>query len=215
MRALRTRKAAVAAAAFAVGGLLAVLAVSAATHAGSAHRPRVAPAVIGPPTDASVQTAAQALAAGVDDATLLARLFPLDPVAARVVLAGVSSDAHRDELVAAAAAELAPLQRQVAALPGTAVYREAVLAAQLAAYSPPTARVAAWLMLTVGQAGVDDNATATFATVSVELVFEHDAWKLDATAETPGPSPEVHDAPTSVDAFVARLAGFADWRPAP
>jgi hypothetical protein len=212
--ALRNRSAAVAVSACAAGGL-ALLVASTVGHSAQVHRARVAPAVTVPPGGAGGETAAQALAAGVDDATLLARLFPLDPSAARAALAAVASDAHRDQLLAAATAELAPLQRQVASLPGTPVYREAVLAAQLGAYTPPGAQVAAWVMLTVGQAGVDDNATATFATVTVDLVFEHGAWKLDATSETPGPSPEVHDAPTSVDAFVARLAGFDDWRPAP
>jgi hypothetical protein len=70
-------------------------------------------------------------------------------------------------------------------------------------------------MLTAGQAGVNDNATATFATVTVDVVFEHDGWKLDHTSEQPGPSPEVRDAPTSVDSLVASLDGFADWRPKP
>jgi hypothetical protein len=202
------------AAACAAGGLAALLVASTVGHRDPAHRARVAPAVTVVPTDASGQTPARALAAGVADATLLARLFPLEPSAARALLASVASDAHRDQLLAAVGAELAPLQRQVAALPGTPVYREAVLAAELSAYTPPSAQVSVWVMLTVGQAGVDDNATATFTTVTVDLVFEHGDWKLDATSETPGPSPEVHDAPSSVDAFVARLAGFADWRPA-
>ena len=212
---MRPRRRLVVAAICTLGVVSAVLAGSAFVHTSPSHRPRVAPALPGPDGRTSVETPDHALAAGVGDATLLARLFPLEPTAARAVLAGVASDAHRDALVAAAAAELAPLQRQVAVLPGTPVYRESVLAAQLAAYTPPTASVATWVMLTVGQAGVDDNATATFATVTVTLVFEHGAWKLDATSETPGPSPEVHDAPTSVDALVARLAGFADWRPTP
>ena len=94
------------------------------------------------------------------------------------------------------------------------IYRQAVLAAHVGSYAPPRAQVAAWVMLTAGQVGVADNATATFATVTVDLVFEHGAWKLDHTSEQPGPSPDVRDAPSSVDSLISRLNGFADWRPA-
>lgn len=177
-------------------------------------RPTVAPAAGRPDENAPGETEPQALAAGVGDATLMARLFPLDPTAARAALAQTASDGYRDKLVAAVAAELVPLQRQVAGLAGQAIYRQLVLAAHVGSYAPPRAQVAAWVMLTAGQAGVADNATATFATVTVELVFEHGAWRLDRTAEQPGPSPEVRDAPTSVDSLVSRLDGFADWRPA-
>ena len=177
-------------------------------------RPTVAPAAGRPGVAVAGETEPAALAAGVGDATLMARLFPLDPATAQAALAQTASDAYRDELVAAVAAELVPLQRQVGGLAGRPIYRQSVLAAHVGSYAPPRAQVAAWVMLTAGQAGVADNATATFATVTVELVFEHSAWKLDRTSEQPGPSPEVRDAPTSVDSLVSRLDGFADWRPA-
>jgi hypothetical protein len=198
-----------------VGILSLLVALGAARSNRHAHsgRPTVAPAAGNPGDDPAGETEPQALAAGVGDATLMARLFPLDPAAARAALAQTASDAYRDELVAAVAAELVPLQRQVAGLAGQPIYRQSVLAAQVGSYAPPRAQVAAWVMITAGQAGVADNATAAFATVTVELVFEHDAWKLDHTSEEPGPSPEVLDAPTSVDSLVSRLNGFADWRP--
>jgi len=156
-----------------------------------------------------------ALAAGVADATLLARLLPLPPAAATALADQVASAAYRPALSAAVAAELEPLQRQVAGLAGTPVYRQCALAAQLVSFTPPRAQVRVWTMLVAGQAGVDDNATATFATVTVDLVAEGGAWKLDGTSEQPGPSPQVSDAPTSVDTLDARLDGFADWRPTP
>jgi len=200
-------------AAVVVAALIAVVALESSGH-GHRARPSVVPAAVGrAPAAPGAETEPAALAAGVGDATLMARLFPLNPVAARAVLAQVSSDAYRDELVAAVAVQLVPLQAQVAGLAGTPIYRESVLAAQVASYAPPRAQIAAWVMLTAGQAGVADNATATFATVTVQLVFEHDAWKLDHTSEQPGPSPAVSDAPSSVDSLVTRLDGFADWRP--
>jgi hypothetical protein len=197
--------------------LTALIALIAVTSRGSGRhaRPQIADALHLSTLNPGEETEPRALAVGVDDATLMARLFPLDPAAARQVLTGVASAEFRDQLVAAVAAELVPLQRQVAGLAGRPVYRQSVLAAEVSSYAPPRAQVAVWLIVTVGQAGVADNATATFATVTVGLVFEAGAWKLDATSEQPGPSPEVHDAPSSVDSFVARLDGFADWRPTP
>jgi hypothetical protein len=181
----------------------------------SPARPAVAPAAMsaGAPGTADAASERRALDAGVGYATLMARLFPLDATAARAVLAAAASDAYRQELTAAVDAELVPLQRQVAGLAGRPIYRQAVLAAEVVSYIAPRARVAAWVMLTAGQAGVNDNATATFATVTVDVVFEHGAWKLDHTSEQPGPSPEVHDSPASVDSLASRLDGFADWRP--
>jgi hypothetical protein len=154
------------------------------------------------------------LAAGVDAATLMARLFPLDPAAAHVVVDGVASAAYRAALGAAVDAELVPLQRQIAGLAGRPIYRQSVLAARVVSFAPPRARVSAWVMLTAGQAGVDSNAVATFAIVTVDLVLERGDWRLDGTSETPGPSPEVRDVPSTTDALAARLDGFADWRAA-
>ena len=160
-----------------------------------------------------VDSPTRALDTGVRDATLMARLFPLDATAARAVVDEVATDAYRPALAAAIDAELVPLQRQVAALAGRPIYRQSVLAARLAAYALPRAQVSAWVMLIAGQAGVNDNAAATFATVTVDLIFEGGAWRLDHTGEAPGPSPQVRDAPSSVDALTTRLDGFADWRP--
>lgn len=203
-------------AAAACAGVLAVIvAVTVNIPAGRTRpaRPAVAPTAVRAGAGADAQSQPRALDAGVGYATLMARLFPLDAAAARAVLAGAASDGYRQELTAAVDAQLVPLQRQVARLAGRPIYRQAVLAADVVSYVPPRAQVAAWVMLTAGQAEVNDNATATFATVTVDVVFQHDAWKLDHTSEQPGPSPEVRDAPASVDSFASRLDGFADWRP--
>lgn len=155
-----------------------------------------------------------ALEAGVRYATLMAELFPLEPVEAKAVVDDVASRAYVPALRAAIETELVPLQRQVAGLAGRPVYRQSVLAAKLVSHAPPRAEVSAWVMLVAGQAGIDSNAMATFSTITVGLVLEDDRWRLDRTAETPGPSPLLRDAPSTVDALVARLDGFADWRPA-
>ncbi|GAC1517971.1 MAG: hypothetical protein NVS1B12_07870 [Acidimicrobiales bacterium] len=199
-------------------GVVTVIAVAAVVVGSGPPRRRPAAAVnagVPPhPADPTVASPEHALDVGVADATLMATLLPLDSPAADAVAAQVASDTYRLALKGAVNSQLASLQHQVASLAGRPIYRQSVLAARLVSYTPPRAQVQAWTLLVAGQAGVADNATATFATVTVSLVFERDAWKLDATSEQPGPSPQVSDAPSSVDSLAARLAGFVDWRPA-
>ncbi|HVF74827.1 MAG TPA: hypothetical protein VM938_07245 [Acidimicrobiales bacterium] len=203
--------------AIALGVGLAVLVVgrmlgaSSSPDAGAPQVPQVPPAAVSADQPASPDGA---LEAGVRYATLMAELFPLEPVEAKAVVDDVASRAYVPALGAAIETELVPLQRQVAGLAGRPVYRQSVLAAKLVSHAPPRAEVSAWVMLVAGQAGVDSNAMATFSTITVGLVLEDDRWRLDRTAETPGPSPLLRDAPSTVDTLVARLDGFADWRPA-
>ncbi len=169
-----------------------------------------------------------AVAAAVEYATLLSRLFPLDAVQARRVAADAASDAYRPGLVAAVDAELAPLQRQLAELPSATVHRQSVLATRVDAYPNEQpgggrARVSVWVMLTLGQhtesgsaerAGDQANAVASFGTVVLDLMWERGAWRLDGTAQRSGPTPLLDGRPQTTDEFSAALAGFADWRPA-
>jgi len=204
-----------------VAGFLALAAVvalqpfGASSHERTRGAPAVASAAVSPSQGGrGPASQAHAVEAGVRFATLMARVFPLDVGAARAVVTEVASDAYRPALTAAIDAELVPLQRQVAGLAGRPVYRQSVLATRLVSYAPPRAELSAWVMLIAGQAEVDGNAMATFATVTVGLVFERAAWRLDQTSETPGPSPQLRDAPSTVDVLTARLEGFDDWRPA-
>lgn len=198
---------------------IAVVVLAATTFIGGSSRDQRTPevpraALRASPVERSTTSEKGALEAGVRYAALMAELFPLDSTAAKAIVDEIASRAYRPTLAAAVDTELVPLQRQVAGLAGRPVYRQSVLAAKLLAYAPPRAEVGAWVMLVAGQAGVDGNAMATFTTVTVGLVLENDVWRLDRTSEAPGPSPLLRDAPSTVDALVARLDGFADWRPA-
>jgi hypothetical protein len=169
-----------------------------------------------------------ALAKAVQYATLLSRLFPMDPARARRLAADAASDAFRPGLVTAVDAELVPLQRKLAKLPGATAHRQSVLATRVDSYSDRPAdagraRVSVWVMLTLGQhteSGAADradeqaNAVASFGTVVLDLVWERGAWRLDGTAQRPGPTPLLDGRPQTTDEFSGALAGFADWRPA-
>jgi hypothetical protein len=175
-------------------------------------------AVVGPAVSAGVDRSAPsregAVAAGVRYATLLAQLFPADRAAAERAAADAASAGYRDVLVAAVDRQLVPLQRQAGRLPGSTVYRQAVLATRLEGYAPPRARVSVWVLATVGQTGQQVNPIASFTTFTLDLVWERAAWRLDGTGQRPGPTPLTDGQPQQVDEFDAALAGFTDWRPA-
>jgi hypothetical protein len=178
--------------------------------------------------DRNDQSRDGAIAAAVEYATLMSRLLPVDPSDARRMVAEIASDDHRAALVAAVDAELVPLQRQLAGLPGATVHRESVLATKVGAYADQPegtgrAQVSVWVMLTLGQntepssteeAGQRSNPVASFGTVVLDLVWERRAWRLDGTTQRPGPTPLLDGEPQATDEFAAELAGFADWRPA-
>lgn len=178
-------------------------------HTGSRSRPTVdttrpVPPSGGPPRD-PVDVA-------VDDATLLARVFPMSAAEARARLGAIASDQYRATFIAAVSRELVPLQQQAAALPGHTVFRQAVLATRRLASDRRRAKVSVWMLIIVGQAGEQANPAASFVTVTVDLVNQHDAWKLDRVAQQAGPTPLLAGQPDLIDSFDTRLAGFADWR---
>jgi hypothetical protein len=168
-----------------------------------------------------------AVAAAVESATLLSRLLAADLPEARKMVAEIASDNYRAALVDAVDAELLPLQRQLAGLPGSTVHRQSVLATKVDAYTDGpdeggSARVSVWVMLMLGQntsAGASDqagqrgNPVASFGIIVVDLVWERDAWRLNGTSQRPGPTPLLVGEPLSTDEFAAGLDGFADWRP--
>jgi len=159
-----------------------------------------------------------AVAAGVEYATMLARLFPADRTRAEHAVADAASAAYRQVLVAAVARQLVPLQRQAAALPGATVYRQSVLATRLDTYQADRARVSVWVLATVAQTGQQTgaraNPVASFATFGMELVWERAAWRLNGTGQQPGPTPLLDGQPQPAGEFEAGLDGFTAWRPA-
>ncbi len=168
--------------------------------------------------DRSVRSRDGAVAAAVDYATLLARLFPLGRATAERTAADVASEAYRPVLVAAVDRQLVPLQQQAGRLPGSTVYRQSVLATRLEAYQPDRAQVSVWVLATVGQVGGQAtarvNPIGTFTTFTVELVWQRAGWRLDGTGQRPGPSPLLDGPPEQAEDFAAALDGFTDWRPA-
>ena len=185
--------------------------------------------------DRTARSRGGAVNAAARYATLLAQVFPLDADRARSVIADAASDDARARLTAAIDANLPPLQEQSTAIEGTTTYRQAVLATRLVSYSADTptrsgsnqqspaaagarARVKVWTLLTVSQTPAADvhnatNAIGSFGTVSLALVWERGAWRIDDSTTVDGPSPLIDGRPSTGAQVDSALNGFTDWRP--
>ena len=148
----------------------------------------------------------------VDNATVLARLFPMTAAEARATVDAITTDAFRPTFAPVIERELIPLQQQAAALPGKTVFRQSVLATQRVKTTTTAATVSVWMLIVVGQAGEQVNPAASFATVTVDLVVERGEWKLNRVTQETGPTPLLVGQPDLIDAFDQRLSNFADWR---
>jgi hypothetical protein len=97
----------------------------------------------------------------------------------------IGADATRQQLVTA---NIDQFRRLRAALPADGLsYRIAVVATRATAHDVDAVQVTVWRVgvLTIAGRG----SSAEWATVTDELVWEHDAWRLLTEASTPGPVP--------------------------
>jgi hypothetical protein len=74
--------------------------------------------------------------------------------------------------------------------------------------------VSVWVLACIGRSGQPANPLGSFATFTLDLVWQRAAWRLNGTGQQPGPTPLLDGQPQDVDDFEAALRGFADWRPA-
>jgi hypothetical protein len=171
------------------------------------------PAAPGPAPDRVVRSQDGAVAAAVQYATLLSRLFPLQRSAAEAVVVSAASDGYRSTLLSAVDQQLVPLQQQAARLAGSTVYRQAVLGTRVERYTVDAAIVSVWTLACIDHSGQASNPLGTFSTYTLSLVWQRGSWRLDGTQQRGGPSPLLDSRPDSAEDFEAALHGFADWRP--
>jgi hypothetical protein len=118
----------------------------------------------------------------------------------------MAADATRATLVADTTTKLRALY---AAYPAEQLtYRVAILATRTTSRSTDAARVEVWQVsvLTVPQAPTRQD----WSTLTYELVWEHDDWRVTAETVQPGPYPAAWPqvVPSSSSEFDARLTGF-------
>ncbi len=115
----------------------------------------------------------------------------------------VAADATREQQVTA---NLAALGRFRASLPDAAfTYRVAVLAVGTTVHSSDAIEVVVWRVGVIAIAG--RGAAQSWATVTYELVWERDAWRILTEASVPGPVP-VAPPPSPPSETDARLAAY-------
>ena len=142
-------------------------------------------------------------------ATLSQRLLYLEPAAAGAEVRAIAADASADTLVNDALAALASAREPLAAGTGPTWWAIRPLAVKVEAYSPQRARLSMWLVRILSRQGVVV-PQSSWATETVELVWEGDDWRLWSDTTTPGPSPVLDgsDLPASAAQLDSELTGF-------
>lgn len=142
-------------------------------------------------------------------AHLSQRLLYLEPADAEAAVRAVAAAASVDTLVADTRASLAAARGPLAAGTGATWWAVRPLAAKVEAYSPQRARVSVWLVRVLARQGVAV-PQSSWATETVELVWENGDWRLWSDTTTAGPSPVLDGSalPVSAAQLDRELDGF-------
>lgn len=134
------------------------------------------------------------------------RQVPLSVADAVVLERAMASEAGADELGAKVERDLEALSE--AGNRAAMTYWVAPLAMRVAERLAERATVEVWQVGALEIAGV--RVTQHWATVTYELVWERDAWRLDAERSSDGPQPQTlaGTSPESPSSFGVRIAGF-------
>ena len=142
-------------------------------------------------------------------ATLSQRLLYLEPTEVEEAVRDVAAAASVDTLIADTRAALAQAREPLAAGTGATWWAVRPLAVKVEAFSPQRARVSVWLVRVLSRQGVVV-PQSSWATETVELVWERDDWRLWSDTTAPGPTPVLDgsDLPASAAQLDSDLSGF-------
>lgn len=125
----------------------------------------------------------------------------------------LASDRFAPSLLRASNAQLVDVLGDLGAAgiaPGDVVFSELPLTATVDAATTDRARVRVWSVVVAGAPG-RGSPRQLWRTVTVDLVWEADDWRIDAWSSTPGPTPALATgAPVS---SLEDLAAVAGWQP--
>jgi hypothetical protein len=105
-------------------------------------------------------------------------------------------------------ADLAEALGEIEVLPPAIVWTEVPLTVRVVDEGHGTARVEVWSVLVVASPDVGVPRQA-WRTVTLDMVWEHDDWKVDAWDTTPGPTPAL--AAAAAVSNGREVADVADW----
>jgi hypothetical protein len=121
----------------------------------------------------------------------------------------IAAPGASDSLRAQVLADFDQVQPRLAVSPTTTWWTVTALAAHTDAFTADRARLSVWVLRVLSKQGVVA-PQSSWATVTVELVWANDDWRLWSQTTTPGPTPtlDASDAPATAAGLDARLAGF-------
>jgi len=134
-------------------------------------------------------------------------LLATDPLAAEKVVRTMTTVADGDRLVAETLATLRQLREKLAGGTGPVILHQAVLATRVAGADPTRARVELWNVSVLARDGIAP-PQASWATSTIDLVWERDGWRVASVHVVPGPAPVLSNG--AVPATAAQLADALD-----
>lgn len=153
-----------------------------------------------------------AVAAAASYVTTGQALLDLDPLAAEEALHRMAAADSADRFAGDTLEQLRAVREALAPGSGPIVYRQAVVAYRVEAYSADRARVAVWNVGVLTRAGVAP-PQAAWAISTIDLVWERKDWRIWGETIEPGPAPILNDstAPATAQEFLTELDGFASF----
>jgi len=164
----------------------------------------------------NTHTRTGAVAAAARSITAFAGNVLLEPSRLHQVVAGIASSGSRAQLIEAFEEASAQTRAKLGAdtVPRPViVLRAAPVGYRIEQYSPAGATVAVWYVGIVGS-GATVQPQQSWRTQTVDLVWEHGAWKVNSFASSAGPTPAPTtpeaEAPGALFETIPRFHEFAD-----
>jgi hypothetical protein len=139
-------------------------------------------------------------------------LLDLDPRAAEEGVRRMTAAEAAGRLVDDTLRQLRDAREALSGGTGPIVFRQAVLAYRVEAFTPERARVAVWNVGVLARQGVAP-PQAGWAISTLDLVWERGDWRIWAETVVPGPAPILNDStpPATARQLLASLEGFVDF----
>lgn len=189
---------------------------AAAVPAGTGADVRVpAPVAVGEVSGVPVgypRTGAGAVTAAVNWVASFPRLMRLNPLSLQNTLIDLMSEAGASTGVDEAVEDYFVLFEELGPEFRDRVWLESPLQTSVVAHTDDSATVAVWSVLVTGGGPTNETVVSIWRTHHIEVVWEHDDWKIETVQVSEGPTPTSADMalPASPDEFVE----VDSWTPA-
>jgi hypothetical protein len=150
-----------------------------------------------------------AVAAAIEYTAASQRWLYLDDDEVTAAVAAIAAPQATARLTREVLAEVQTARRELAVSPGRVWWLVHPLAWKVQSYSRSAASVAVWTVTVLSAADVAV-PQAEWMTVTVDLVWAEEGWRVEAVGDRPGPTPMTgpRDDPWEAELFDDALAGF-------